>query len=229
MGLSASIDSRNAMTLLENGHLKRLFSTRPGDAPPLIAGRAHEQAILSELLSDHAAERLSGLGAVLFGPRGNGKTVLLKDATSKAQSELDMDVVSLTPSICLTTEVLNSELLREVAMPVSAACSGGRCQSGKRIAGSADGARIGRPPTPNTTLAVQERIRRSGRPLVVAVDEAHRLGPKVGETLLDAVQATSGETKAAIALLAGTPKSTGPAMVPKQDRRNQRVGHAPLL
>ena len=90
-------------------------------------------------------------------------------------------------------------------MPVSATRSERWQQSGKRIAGSADGVGIGRPPTPNATSAVQERIQRSGRPLVVAIDEAHRLDSKVGEALLNAVQAISGNTKAAIALLAGTP------------------------
>lgn len=50
-----------------------------------------------------------------------------------------------------------------------------------------------------------ERLKRTCKPLVIAVDEAHRLQPKVGEALLNAVQEANGQQHAAIALLAGTP------------------------
>ena len=205
MDLSANVDGRNAKALLDEGRLKHLFSTRPGDAPPLIAGRTHEQAVLSELLSDLAAGRPGGLGAVLFGPRGNGKTVLLKDATSKAQFEHGIDVVSFTPSMCPTTETLNAELLRGVETPETVARSVQGGVSGGLIKGQVTRTRTVRPSTPNTTSAIRERIQRTRKPLVVAVDEAHRLDRGVGEALLNAIQATGGEALSAVAVLAGTP------------------------
>ncbi len=205
MDLSANVDGRNARALLDAGRLQHLFSTRPGDAPPLIAGRTHEQSVLSELLSDLAAGRPGGLGAVLFGPRGNGKTVLLKDATSKAQSEHGIDVVSFTPSMCPTTEALNEEILRGVEVPESVAHTVQGGGSVGLVKGQVAKTQTARLSAPNTTSAVQERIQRSDRPLVIAVDEAHRLDTSVGEALLNAVQSTGRETKAAVALLAGTP------------------------
>ena len=205
MDLSPNVDGRNAKALLDEGRLRQLFSTRSGDPPPLIAGRAHEQAVLSELLTDLADGRPGGLGAVLFGPRGNGKTVLLKDVASKAQSEHGIDVVSFTPSMCPNTEALNAELLRGVETPetVSRSAQGGL--SAGLVKGQVTTTGTVRPSAQNTTSAVRERIQRIGKPLVVAVDEAHRLDRVVGEALLNAVQASSGEAHSAIAVLAGTP------------------------
>ena len=205
MDLSPNVDGRNAKALLDEGCLRQLFSTRSGDPPPLIAGRAHEQAVLSELLSDLADGRPGGLGAVLFGPRGNGKTVLLKDVASKARSEHEIDVVSFTPSMCPNTEALNAELLRGVETTETVARSVQGGLSAGLVKGQVTTTGTVRPSAPNTTSAIRERIQRTGKPLVVAVDKAHRLDPLVGEALLNAVQASSSEAHSAIAVLAGTP------------------------
>ncbi|MCY4212270.1 MAG: hypothetical protein OXF68_01435 [Gammaproteobacteria bacterium] len=49
--------------------------------------------------------------------------MLLKDVTSEAQSEHDINVVSFTPSMCPNTETLNAELLRGVEVPETVARS----------------------------------------------------------------------------------------------------------
>lgn len=190
---------------LEQGRLTHLFSTRAGGAPPLIAGRSHEQGVLAELLGELAQGQPTSLGAVLFGPRGNGKTVLLNAVASDAQSQHGIDVVSFTPTTCPTEERLSTRLLEgfEAPQSLSHTVRGG---AGVGVAkGQVSRTRTTNLPSPSVTFATSERIKRTGKPLVIAVDEAHRLQPNVGEALLNAVQEANGQQHAAIALLAGTP------------------------
>ena len=70
-----------------------------GAMPPALTGRQAEQAVLSRCLLDLRGNRAPPHDVVLVGPRGNGKTALLRwfeDAC--AQGEPAVDVASLTPS-----------------------------------------------------------------------------------------------------------------------------------
>ncbi len=190
---------------LKHGQLRHMFSTRAGGTPPLIAGRGHEQEILAELLGELAQRQPNSLGAVLFGPRGNGKTVLLNAAVSDAQSQHGIDVVSFTPTSCPTEERLSARLLEGFEAPQSLSHTV-RAGGGVGVAkGQVSSTRITSLPSPSVTSAMRERIKITGKPLVIAVDEAHRLQSNVGEALLNAVQEANGQQNAAIALLAGTP------------------------
>ena len=57
---------------------KRLFAPGDGGWPPALAGREQEQAALSLCLSDLERGGSPPYNVVLIGPRGNGKTALLR-------------------------------------------------------------------------------------------------------------------------------------------------------
>ena len=76
---------------------KRLFSPGTGAFPPALAGREQEQAVLSLCLSDLAGGGSPPHDVVLIGPRGNGKTALLRwfeDACRKSATKLDVAAVA---------------------------------------------------------------------------------------------------------------------------------------
>ncbi len=78
---------------------QRVFRAGSGVAPPALTGRASEQAVLSRCLSNLRDQAAPAHDIVLVGPRGNGKTALLRwfqDAC--AETEPAVDVVALTPS-----------------------------------------------------------------------------------------------------------------------------------
>ena len=206
MSVNGNAESIRLKAELAPRRLTRLFSTRAGGAPPLMAGRGYEQGVLAELLGELAQGQPNSLGAVLFGPRGNGKTVLLNAAVADAQSRHDIDVVSFTPTDCPTEEKLSAHLLEgfEAPQSLSRTVQGG---GGVGVAkGQVSRTRTTNLPSPSVTSALHERLKRTGKPLVIALDEAHRLQPSVGEALLNAVQQANGQRQsAAIALLAGTP------------------------
>ena len=56
----------------------RLFHPGTGQSPPVLAGRGAQQAVLSRCLADLVAGASPPHDVVLLGPRGNGKTALLK-------------------------------------------------------------------------------------------------------------------------------------------------------
>ena len=70
-----------------------------GHIPPYLAGRDAEQRKLIELLAYLHTSQGAPRDAVLSGPRGNGKTALLRWFQREAEtSGKDLDVVWLTPS-----------------------------------------------------------------------------------------------------------------------------------
>ena len=70
-----------------------------GQLPPFLAGRQEEQRALGELLAYLQAGRGAPRDAILSGPRGNGKTVLLRWFQQEVEaSARKIDTVWLTPS-----------------------------------------------------------------------------------------------------------------------------------
>ena len=75
------------------------FSPGRGQLPPLLAGRAAEQEALLGLLAYLKAGRGSPRDAILSGPRGNGKTVLMRWFQGEVEASADrLDAVWLTPT-----------------------------------------------------------------------------------------------------------------------------------
>ena len=176
----------------------RPFRPGFGGTPPYLAGREREQELLREHLAEVAGGGAPGTALFLYGPRGNGKTVLLGWLEEEAaRSFPGLDVLFLTPSRVPTLVQLAEHIAprswlsgfrpREVKIPVLLAT----------IAWGLEGG-----PLPPLEELIEARVR--NRPLLLILDEAHTLHPEVGQALLNAGQ-FSARKLPFLLVLAGTP------------------------
>ena len=181
------------------------FVPGTGGKPPLLAGREHEKARLKDLYRPLVHGRGAPHPAVLIGPRGNGKTVLLNWLEGKAK-EAGIETTWLTPDQIPTLEALAKRMsgnggqrwwrrLREFEMGANMPGVGG---------GSASVKLDDRQPRDLVDLLMQRAGR---RPHALLIDEAHMLDRDVGRVLLNAAQQTSMKAPFLLAL-AGTPDLT---------------------
>ena len=170
-----------------------------GGSPPYLAGREGEQEALRRYASAVANGTAPGTAVILYGPRGNGKTVLLRWLEEEAARSLPgLDVLHLTPSGIASVAELAQRIAprswlerfrpREVTLPVLATTLKWGIEGG---------------PLPPTEHLLEARAR--SRPLVLMIDEAHTLDPQVGQALLTASQFAAGKHPFLL-VLAGTPE-----------------------
>ena len=175
---------------------QRIFRAGDGAAPPVLTGRAAEQTVLTRCLADLRGNAAPPHNVVLLGPRGNGKTVLLRwfeDAC--VQSEPAVEVVWLTPSV-----LSNRAALLDALAPRRRLAKLLPRKVGIASVGSAEWASGGA--HRHLAEALTSRCRR--RPLAVLLDEAHTLALDVGSALLNASQQVRAEAPFLL-VLAGTP------------------------
>ena len=179
---------------------QRVFKPGNGASPPALTGRVAEQAVLSRCLADLRGNAAPPHDVVLVGPRGNGKTVLLRwFQHACAQSQPAVDAVWLTPTALPSQTALSDALAsrRWLAKLLPR-------KIGIASVGSAEWAPLdGRS---NLADALTSRCRR--RPLVALLDEAHTLDLAVGAALLNASQQVRGAEAPFLLVLAGTPGLT---------------------
>ena len=170
-----------------------------GVLPPCLAGRDAEQRELMRLLAYLQAERAAPRDAVVSGPRGNGKTVLLRWFQREIEAGGGIDVVWRTPSDLPALDVLATALVPPARfrslLPDQLSVSIGVGRLGWELGGDA------------VNLAELLTLRCAHRPLVVLLDEAHTLDATVGRALLNAAQSTAS-TAPFLLVLAGTPGLT---------------------
>ena len=179
------------MTLLDDSGP---FRPGPGGLPPYLAGRAEEQALFRSRLAVLDRGEPTPSEIILYGPRGNGKTALLAWIEKVAAPSYSVDVIRLTPSKIRTGLQLAERLLPKHwwkgIKPDTIALRGVTWRPG------ADS----RPPEADQVLAA----RASKRGLILLLDEAHTLDPRVGQELLNAAQEVGREAPFLL-VLAGTP------------------------
>lgn len=175
--------------------MSSLSPFRPGfgGQPPYLAGREPEQQLLQRYLDAVAAGVAPGTAVVLYGPRGNGKTVLLGWLQREAARISGVGAATLQPAAA-ADEMRLRELL--VPKPWWERLAVG----GIGIAGLAGKLGQGRRPPVEEILAA----RATREPLLLLVDEAHTLDLAVGRVLLNASQAVGSEHPFLL-VLAGTP------------------------
>ena len=167
-----------------------------GQLPPCLAGRSVEQNALFGLLAYLNVGRGSPRDVVLSGPRGNGKTVLLRWFQGEIEATDKVDTVWLTPSDIgsldeLATLLAPPRTFRSLR-PDTLSFSIGIGRLGWELGGR----------TGSLTRLLVARCKQ--RPLVLLLDEAHTLDEDVGRALLNASQSVSAEAPFLLAM-AGTP------------------------
>ena len=168
-----------------------------GVLPPYLAGREVEKRALTGILAYVEADRGAPRDVVLCGPRGNGKTVLLRWFQREIEA-LDgrIEVLWRTPSDLPSVDAMATSLVPpgrfRSTPPDSLSLSIGIGRVGWEL-----GDNLG-------TLAELLTLRCRQRPLVVLLDEAHTLDPVVGQALLNASQSVSAQAPFLL-VLAGTP------------------------
>ena len=184
---------------------------RPGDGmiPPHIAGREREMDVLLCLLDCLKEGQPPANNAALHGPRGLGKSVLLRKLQSEAASAHPRVRAVLVSSRHLPDAASLHEASLGQRQPV-----GETERRERQVAGGASGflsAEFGR--THESQFAGMSMFRWTSelaqscreRPLLFMVDEAHVLDLDVAQLLLNASQIIRGEDAPFALVLAGTP------------------------
>ena len=173
-----------------------VFTPGAGGLPPYLAGRRpaqdHLRAVRERLLQGKSTHR----DVIIIGPRGNGKTALLRWFEKVCSQDSELDVVWLTPSKVPDLEALAMQcappnrwqtfLPTVVELGISVVDF--KWQFGNQPA--------------SFTQLLEARCKK--RPLALLLDEAHTLDPQVGNSLLNASQEVRAKAPFLLAL-AGTP------------------------
>lgn len=163
------------------------FEPGTGRLPPYLAGRDAELAYFRRCFHTLRQGEAISTVVVIYGPRGNGKTALLRSVEVEAEK-------ASSPDICWLTgvEVTDPDALARRLGP-------GSPPPEDESVGVSPGTWRGPP-----ALAEALEARARAKPLVVLLDEAHTLKPEVGRWLLNAAQ-SAGSRAPFLLVLAGTP------------------------
>ena len=172
------------------------FRPGAGQMPPLLAGRDEELALAERRLHELAGGVPPAQGILFYGPRGNGKTVLLERIADRAR-ELGIRAERL-PARALRNEDRLIEALQERA---------------GLNAGRLSGVQLG-PIGATTQPAVRTRdlsrlaaawVDACPGPLVVVLDEVHTMDGEVGRAFFEAIQTVWSDRLPFLLVAAGTP------------------------
>ncbi len=172
------------------------FRPGAGQMPPLLAGRDEELALAERRLHELAGGVPPAQGILFYGPRGNGKTVLLERIADRAR-ELGIRAERL-PARALRNENRLIEALQERA---------------GLNAGRLSGVQLG-PIGATTQPAVRTRdlsrlaaawVGACPGPLVVVLDEVHTMDGEVGRAFFEAIQTVWSDRLPFLLVAAGTP------------------------
>ena len=183
--------------------LEYLFSPGAGRVPPYLAGRKEEQKQFQQCIRALKNKKPPGEDMIVYGPRGNGKTALLryleKETLKKEGSKLVIQWE--TPGEMRTLEELivcliaDNKKIWEMIETTDITVGGPFIKSKTTL-------NMRRPP-PAIKKIIRERCKE--KPLILIIDEAHTLNPEVGYALLNASQMVSAESYPFLLVLAGTP------------------------
>ena len=172
------------------------FRPGAGQMPPWLAGRDKELALAERRLDELAGGVPPAQGILFYGPRGNGKTVLLERIADRARA-LGMRAERLPADAVRERDVLVQEL-QERAGLTEDRLSG--VQLGPIGATTQPGA-----PTRNVSRLFSAWVQAVSEPLVVLLDEAQTMDPGAGRAFFEAVQNAGSDALPYMVIAAGTP------------------------
>ena len=166
------------------------FRPGTGAPPPYLAGREREKRLFRGLLGELVGGAPPASEVILHGPRGNGKTVLLRWLRREARSRSGLEVLARTPSDIADRIRLAEELLPETWWrrygPDEVVVAGISWRPGK-----------GRPPSPRAVLdslwikrpAWESVLEEMGNPIVRAAAGRfpHRMAARIACAIRSAV------------------------------------------
>ena len=183
-------------TVAEAVESRNPFRPGAGQMPPYLAGREAELALADKWLRQLTGGTAPAQGILFYGPRGNGKTVLLEHIAARAR-DLGLRAEDLPPA-ALRDE---GQLIRSLRQ--RARLTGGRL-TGVQLGPVGATAERAEPSAEASDL-FEAWIRADSAPLVVVVDEAHTVEPAVGRDFFDAVQKANRAGLPFFLIAAGTP------------------------
>ena len=182
--------------MVREGRNRNPFRPGAGQMPPYLAGREAELALADRRLGELAGGTAPAQGILFYGPRGNGKTVLLVRIAARAR-DLGLRAERLSPGALQERSALVEEL-RELVRRTEARLSG--VQLGP-VGAAAERAAM----TEDVSRLLAAWVQAASAPLVVLLDEAHTMAPKVGRIFLEAVQNAASDDLPFFLIAAGTP------------------------
>ena len=182
------------------------FAPGAGMTPPVLAGREREKAVIIEALEDLGEGFNPTANIALIGPRGNGKTALLR------WSETHVDHCGGK----IKCEVLNPDCFSSHSDLVDALADHGMLATLLSEGYSASinllgtGISLSRQEAAKKLLGPVLEKRCSNSGLALLVDEAHTLdhNPKVARAFFNVAQALAGKGRPLLLILAGTPDTS---------------------
>ncbi len=182
------------------------FAPGAGMTPPVLAGREREKAVIIEALEDLGEGYNPTANIALIGPRGNGKTALLRWAEAHVdECEGKVKCIILNPDSFSS----HSDLVEALADHGMLATLLGEGYSGSiNLLGS--GISLSQQASPKKLLRPVLKKRCSNGGLAILIDEAHTLhhNPEVARAFFNDAQALAGEGRPLLLILAGTPDTS---------------------
>ena len=179
------------------------FAPGAGMPPPFMAGREREKALVAGAFVRLEKGINPAANLALIGPRGNGKTVLLRWAQSEGNSRGGkLNCINLKPHQFETlTELVEALASSNIFKKLAG--------DGFSVSISALGAGIGIARQQAAQKLLETRLRKqcAGCGFVILIDEAHMLDrkPDVSRTFFNEVQSVASDGLPLLVILAGTP------------------------